>query len=129
MSAATETEDRPSRRRPSNRLTAFYRTTVGKKVVMATSGAVLLLFVVSHLAGDLQIFLGAEKLNRYALFLRGMPELLSLARIGLLVALIVHVVASAQVVLANRRARPTARLNRDYVKASLAVEREPLKNV
>lgn len=107
MDAVTETESRRPRQRSAHRLAAFYRTTVGKKVVMAVSGAVLLLFVISHLAGNLQIFLGAEKLNRYALFLRGMPELLWLARAGLLVALIAHVVASVQIVLTNRLARPT----------------------
>lgn len=106
MDAVTETESRRPRQRSAHRLAAFYRTTVGKKVVMAVSGAVLLLFVISHLAGNLQIFLGAEKLNRYALFLRGMPELLWLARAGLLVALIAHVVASVQIVLTNRLARP-----------------------
>lgn len=107
MDAVTETEPRPPRHCSTNRLAAFYRTTVGKKVVMALSGAVLLVFVITHLAGNLQIFLGAEKLNRYALFLRGIPELLWLARVGLLVALVVHVIASVQLVLANRRARPT----------------------
>lgn len=106
MNPATETNQRPPRRRAVNRPAGFYRPTVGKKLVMAVSGAALLVFVIAHLAGNLQIFVGAEKLNRYALLLRGAPELLWLARIGVLAALIVHVVASAQVVLANRKARP-----------------------
>ncbi|HEX5444499.1 MAG TPA: hypothetical protein VFW87_11740 [Pirellulales bacterium] len=106
MNAAIEKKQLPSRSRSPNRLVAFDRTTVGKKLVMAVSGAALLIFVVSHLAGNLQIFLGAEKLNDYALFLRGVPELLWLARIGLLVALALHVVASFQLVFVNQRARP-----------------------
>lgn len=106
MAVASQVKRPPPRRRSLNRLAAFYRTTVGKKLVIATSGVVVFLFVITHLAGNLQIFLGAEKLNDYAALLRRMPELLWLARIGLLVALAVHVVASAQLVLANRRARP-----------------------
>ena len=117
---AERRNQRPARRRTPSRLVAFYRTTVGKKLVMAVSGAVLLLFVISHLAGNLQIFLGAEKLNRYAQFLRGMPELLWLARIGLLVALIVHVVASSQLVLTNRRARPVGYLVKRDIETNYA---------
>ena len=105
MNAAIDVIE-PPQRRSSNRLAAFYLATVGKKLVMAVSGVVLFLFVIAHLAGNLQIFLGAEKFNDYAALLRRMPELLWLARIGLLAALVVHVAASMQLVLANRRARP-----------------------
>lgn len=101
-----ELRDRPVSRPAPNRLAAFYGATVGKKAVMAVSGVVLLAFVVGHLAGNLQIFLGAEKLNDYAALLHRAPELLWLARVLLLIALAVHVIASVQLVLANRRARP-----------------------
>lgn len=88
-----------------DRFAAFYRTTVGKKVLMAVSGLVLLIFVIAHLAGNLQIFLGAERLNNYAALLRRTPEVLWPARLGLLAALALHVIASAQIVITNRRAR------------------------
>lgn len=104
--SATEVKQRPAGRRARSRLAAYYRTTVGKKLLMAVSGVALLAFVIAHLAGNLQIFLGAEKLNDYAVLLRRSPELLWPARLGLLLALAVHVVASAQIVRANRRARP-----------------------
>lgn len=106
MSLMNELRDRPVPRRTPNRFAAFYSATVGKKAVMAVSGVVLLAFVVGHLAGNLQIFLGAAKLNDYAALLRRTPELLWLARTGLLVALLAHVIASVQLVLVNRRARP-----------------------
>jgi len=107
LSPATQIENPPVRCSSPNRFGAFYRTTVGKKVVLAVSGLMLLVFVVGHLAGNLQIFLGAETLNAYAASLRRTPELLWPARIGLLAALVLHVVSSAQLVIANRRARPT----------------------
>lgn len=106
MSPTAEIKDPTVRRRPPNRFAAFYRATVGKKVVVAVSGLVLLVFVVGHLVGNLQIFLGAEALNDYAALLRRTPALLWPARVGLLAALVLHVIASAQLVMANRRARP-----------------------
>ena len=108
MRPSTEIKDPPVHRRSPNRFAAFYRTTVGKKLVMAVSGLMLLAFVVGHLAGNLQIFLGARTLNDYAAWLRRTPELLWPARIGLLAALVLHVVASAQLAIANRWARPAS---------------------
>ncbi|HQU46274.1 MAG TPA: succinate dehydrogenase cytochrome b subunit [Pirellulales bacterium] len=106
MSPATEVKEQPSHHRSPNRLADFYRTTVGKKLVMAVSGLLLFIFVITHLVGNLQIFLGAEQFNDYAALLRRMPEVLWPARIGLLAALGVHVIASVQIVVTNRRARP-----------------------
>ena len=47
----------------------FYSSTAGKKAAMAVSGFILFLFVVAHLIGNLQIYAGPEKLNRYAVLL------------------------------------------------------------
>ena len=73
---------------------------------MAVTGLVLLIFVIAHLAGNLQVFLGAEQLNNYAALLRRTPELLWPARLGLLAALVLHLVSSVKIVTENRRARP-----------------------
>ena len=54
----------------------FYDSTLGKKAVMAVSGAILFAFIVGHLIGNLQFFEGPEKLNAYGRFLRNMPALL-----------------------------------------------------
>ena len=105
MGPTTDGKKPQRRHHAPNRFAAFYRTTVGKKVVMAASGLILFVFVVGHLAGNLQIFLGPDKLNDYAAWLRRTPELLWPARLVLLAALVLHVVASAQIVFANRRAR------------------------
>ena len=59
-------------------------STLGKKFLMALTGAALFLFVVGHLAGNLQVFLGPESINRYAHFLKSNPKILWPARIGLL---------------------------------------------
>lgn len=88
------------------RLTAFWRSLLGKKVVMAVTGVILFLFVVGHLLGNLQIFAGPKRLNAYAAFLKGTGEILWTVRGVLLAALILHIVAAVQVSLANKRARP-----------------------
>lgn len=94
------------RGRRVTRLSAFWRTLVGKKVVMAVSGVILFAFIVGHMLGNLQIFESAARLNAYSAFLKKTGELLWAVRAVLLVALVLHVVASIQVSLAARRARP-----------------------
>lgn len=73
---------------------------------MAITGFGLWVFVIIHMLGNLQIFLGPEKINAYAALLKANPALLWSARIGLLFIAVLHIVAASQLVLANRRARP-----------------------
>ena len=82
------------------------RSSIGKKVLMALSGAALVVFLISHLAGNLLIFAGPEALNAYALKLRKLSVWLWVARAGLLAAVIIHIVTSVQLAIENRRARP-----------------------
>ncbi len=84
----------------------LYRSTIGKKVIMAVTGIILVAFVVLHMLGNLQVFVGPEKMNRYAAFLQGLGELLWLARIILLIALILHVMMAWQLMQRSRMARP-----------------------
>ena len=69
----------------------FFQSSLGKKYVMAVSGFLLFGFVIVHMLGNLQIFLGPEAINRYAHFLQATPELLWPARIGLLVMVGLHI--------------------------------------
>ncbi|MDH3285075.1 MAG: succinate dehydrogenase cytochrome b subunit [Acidobacteriota bacterium] len=101
----------------------FYRSALGKKVLMAASGVLLFGFVLIHMLGNLKLYQGPEKLNAYAGWLRelGAPALphegaLWLARIVLLAAVVVHADAAWKLTLANRRARPVS-----YKKAERAV--------
>jgi succinate dehydrogenase / fumarate reductase cytochrome b subunit len=74
---------------------------------MAGSGAVLFLFVIGHLAGNLQVFLGAEAINRYGDLLQTNIELLWPVRIALLCIIIIHIWSATKLTLENRAARPT----------------------
>lgn len=73
---------------------------------MAVSGFVLFLFVIGHLAGNLQIFLGPEAINRYGHFLQSNPELIWPARLVLLLLVVLHIWAAAKLSLENKAARP-----------------------
>src|SRR5713226_1238237 len=86
---------------------------IGKKVVMAATGVVLLLFVVAHLAGNLKVFEGPARFNAYAEGLRavGAPffargQVLWIVRGVLLVAVVAHLWAAIAVTRASWRARP-----------------------
>jgi len=97
-----------------------FGSSLGKKYVMATTGALLFAFVVLHLVGNLQIFLGAEQLNRYGAFLQSALELVWPARIGLIVLVLLHIGAAISLSLENRRARPVPYANYKVVAASYA---------
>ena len=84
----------------------FWNTTNGKKAVMAVSGAALAGFVVVHLAGNLQIFLGPDRFNGYARTLRALPELVWPVRIVLLIMVLAHIWSSIELAVAKSDARP-----------------------
>ncbi len=87
-------------------LMRFLTSSIGAKYVMAISGLGLVGFVIAHMAGNLQIFLGWERLNAYAAFLKGLGELLWIARIGLLVAVLAHIASGLRLAWLNTKARP-----------------------
>ena len=84
----------------------FWQTTIGKKAIMAVTGVILFGFVVGHLLGNLQVYLGPEKLNHYAETLRSLPALLWGTRILLLVSVCLHIWSSYELWLLQREARP-----------------------
>ena len=96
----------PARRLSHYPLVAFYESSIGKKIIVAVTGLLLIVYVLGHLLGNLQIYLSAERLNIYAQFLQGLGPLLLLIRIGLLAVFLIHVVATVQLTLENRRAKP-----------------------
>ena len=98
----------------------FYRSSIGKKMIVALTGVILMLFVIGHLLGNLQIFLGPRWVNDYAQHLRDLGPLLWAVRIILLVAVFLHIYFTVSLALDNRRARPHGYKKRDYIKASYA---------
>ena len=83
-----------------------WQSSLGRKYLMSLSGCALFLFVVGHMVGNLQIFLGRETINRYGAFLQGNPELIWPARLGLLLMLALHIWSAIKLSLENKAARP-----------------------
>jgi succinate dehydrogenase / fumarate reductase cytochrome b subunit len=81
-------------------------STVGTKFLVALTGALLVAFVIGHMLGNLQIYLGPEAINSYAVFLKSKPGLLWGARLGLLAAVIIHIWGISRLSLRNQEARP-----------------------
>jgi succinate dehydrogenase / fumarate reductase cytochrome b subunit len=96
-----------------DRVLRFYRASIGKKAVMAATGFVLCGYVLAHLIGNLQIYLGRDQINRYAELLHAFPAFLWIARLVLLSVVGLHMVTSLQLWLLKRKARPC-----DYIKYS-----------
>jgi len=83
----------------------FWRATVGKKMVMAVTGVVMILFLVAHLAGNLLVFRGPVQLDAYSAFLRHEAIALWTVRLVLLAAVVLHVIAAYQLARDDRAAR------------------------
>src|SRR5256886_6719318 len=101
-------------------ISSFYHSSVGKKMIVAITGIILILFVIGHLLGNLQIFLGPDWINGYSQHLRDLGPLLWVIRLFLFVAVVVHIYVTIQLAIENRRARPQAYVDREYVKATFA---------
>jgi succinate dehydrogenase / fumarate reductase cytochrome b subunit len=103
-----------------NRVVSFWQSTTGKKIVMAVTGAILFIFVIGHMLGNLQVFEGPEKINAYGRFLHNLGEILWAERIGLLAAVVLHITATVQLALRNKAARPVDYSRRKAINSSYA---------
>jgi len=89
-----------------NLFSRVYRSSLGKKYIMAITGFLLFLFVIVHMLGNLQVYLGQEPMNAYAALLKSKPALLWTARAGLFILAVLHIVSALQLAAENRSARP-----------------------
>ena len=99
---------------------SFFSRSIGKKLVVAATGVVLLGFVCGHMVGNLQVFIGQEAINRYAAFLQGLGELLWLIRAFMAAMLVLHVWFAVQLKLENWAARPKRYEHNATVQATLS---------
>jgi len=88
-----------------NLFSRIWNSSLGKKYIMAVTGCALFLFVLGHMVGNLQVFLGPEAINRYGAFLQGLGELLWVVRLSLLAIIVLHIVSAVRLTAENRAAR------------------------
>ncbi|HUF32307.1 MAG TPA: succinate dehydrogenase cytochrome b subunit [Acidimicrobiales bacterium] len=106
----------------------LYRSSIGKKVAMAVSGAFLMFYVLMHMIGNLKLYLGPEHMDEYAEWLTvfgapAVPEygFLWIMRVALLAAFLIHIHAAWSLTMMNRRARIQGyEQKRDYIAADYA---------
>ncbi len=94
-------------------------------MIVAVTGIILILFVIGHLLGNLQIFIGPDWINGYSQHLRDLGPLLWLIRIFLLATVIVHIYVTIQLAIENRRARPEPYVDKSYRRFGL-LKADPL---
>lgn len=106
---------------------AIYRSSLGKKFVMAITGIILFGFVLAHMVGNLKIYTGEKHFIEYAEFLRvvgnplfGYGQLLWILRLGLLVATVFHIASAYQLTRMSQRSRPVGYARKRDVQASYA---------
>ena len=101
---------------------AFLRSSLGLKIVMALTGIVLFGFVVAHMIGNLQVYMGPEALNAYAVFLRaaGHGAALWIARAVLLVSVVLHIWSAWRLTQMNNAARAVGYREKAYREATYA---------
>lgn len=87
-------------------LARFWDSTIGKKIVMAVTGIIGILFVIGHMSGNLLMFKGQEAMHHYALLLRTSMPLLYFVRAVLLASVLLHIISAYQLTMRARAARP-----------------------
>jgi succinate dehydrogenase / fumarate reductase cytochrome b subunit len=102
------------------RVARFYESTIGKKAIMAVTGLVLFGFLIAHMLGNLQIFLGPSVMDQYAETLHSTVEVLWPVRIILLISVLLHIWASISLSKVKRDARPVAYVKHTNVASSWA---------
>jgi succinate dehydrogenase / fumarate reductase cytochrome b subunit len=102
------------------RAARFYESTIGKKAIMAVTGLILFGYLIVHMLGNLQVFIGREVMDHYAETLHGNPALLWTARTILLISVALHIWASIQLSKIKKDARPLSYVKRANVGSSWA---------
>ena len=89
-----------------NRLQRLWQSSVGKKYIMAVTGLIWVAYLITHMLANLLVFQGPAKINAYSAFLHGTGGALWAARLVLIAALVLHVIAAAQLAERRHEARP-----------------------
>jgi succinate dehydrogenase / fumarate reductase, cytochrome b subunit len=110
----------PVRKFSHNPVVAFYQSSIGKKIVVGVTALVLIGYVLGHLVGNLQIYIGRNQINAYAKLLHDLGPILWMIRAFLLAAFVTHIVATIQLAHENRLAKPQKYAVPGYQRATLA---------
>ncbi len=100
----------------------LFKSTVGRKILMAITGQLMVLFVVVHLLGNSSIFVGPNGINAYAEHLHSLGPLVWIFRLVMLTLLLVHGIYGVIVTLENNAANPAKYAVNTKLKRNFASE-------
>ena len=100
----------------------WYKTSLGKKYIMAVTGFAMVGFVIVHMLGNLSIYIGSTALNVYAAKLHELAPLLWSFRAFMLASVLLHICTGAILYQENRKARPIGYAHKKNVRTSLPAE-------
>src|SRR3954470_5834447 len=89
-----------------SRVRLLWQSSVGKKSIMAVTGLIWVAYLVTHVLANLLVFQGPVRINAYSAFLHGTGGALWAARLVLIAALVLHVVAAVQLAARRQEGRP-----------------------
>lgn len=103
-----------------NLVSSLFSSSIGRKMLMAVSGVILIGFVIGHLIGNLQVFQDPDHINGYGQFLHSLGALLWIARLVIIASVVIHVWAATMLTLENKQARGTDYGFQNTIRATLA---------
>ncbi|MGE5413752.1 MAG: succinate dehydrogenase cytochrome b subunit [Syntrophomonadaceae bacterium] len=100
----------------------FARSSIGRKVIMASTGVILVVYVIGHMLGNLQVYGGPEGINAYGKFLHTFlhGQAIWIARVVLLAAVLLHIWSATSLTLTSRRARAVGYRERQWTESTYA---------
>ncbi|MDO3376916.1 succinate dehydrogenase cytochrome b subunit [Geoalkalibacter halelectricus] len=100
----------------------LFGSSVGKKIAMAATGLILVLFVIVHLIGNTSIFAGPDGINAYAAALHSMGPIVWLFRLVMLAVFLLHIWLGLKLTLENKLARPVGYAQKQNIRTSYAAQ-------
>jgi succinate dehydrogenase / fumarate reductase cytochrome b subunit len=97
----------------------LFTSSVGRKILVAISGQLMVLFVITHLLGNSSIFIPGG-INAYAEHIHALPPLVWTIRIVMLASALIHICYGVQITLENRAAKPIRYAVNNQLKASFS---------
>ncbi len=98
------------------------QSSVGRKIIMAFTGIVLVAFVCVHLLGNSSVFLGADAINAYAQKLHSLGPFVWVFRLVMLAAFAIHIFYGIQLTLENKAATPEKNVQVKRLKTGFGAE-------
>lgn len=101
-------------------LSNFLKSTILSKILVAITGAILILFIIAHTSANLLVYINPDAFNAYGAGLRKLGALLWVARGGLLLAVLVHIIATIRLTIYNKTAKPIGYTVTGYVTSTFS---------